>query len=295
MNFKYYLMELLEPTILFGAAAALIGVAAAAHYGSINVFLAAICVIGVVISHASVNVISDYVDYKSGLDKEQTKVRTPFSGGSPLIVGKKLRPSEVLGMGLLAFAIAAIIGIYLISIQPIVIPLVLVGAVTILFYAKYLNKIPFMAETVTAISMFCATIGAYIVSGGSLSHLVPVVFAGAAAGIQVGLILYTNEVPDRDLDAKYGRKSTIIMLWDRKAEAKFYIAVEAITYLIVLAAIAIGYMPIYSVIVLLTLPLAVRIYHGMANYKNPKSYTPFMAKSAMAVMGFMLLVIISYL
>lgn len=286
-------MELFEPTILFGALSSLVGIAAAFYYRSLHPLLAMACIIGVVLSHISVNILDDYVDYSSGLDKET--VKTKFSGGSSLLGNRGIKPRTALALGGALFILAAAIGIYLVSRQIILLPFFIVGAVGVLFYARYLNKLPFMAEAITGLSFFSVVMGSYIVASGSVLHLGGVLFAAIPAGMQVGLILYTNEVPDRDLDKKYGRKNAIIMIWSRKWAAAFYLILEAISCLIVVAGVAIGALPPASAFVLLLMPVALAISCEMARYKNPKSYERAMANSAMIVLGFILILAVAYL
>ena len=67
---KHYLAETFEPTLLFGLLNSFLGIAAAAYYGHENFSLAVLVIVGVILAQIAVNLLNDYIDYKSGIDKE---------------------------------------------------------------------------------------------------------------------------------------------------------------------------------------------------------------------------------
>ena len=62
--------------------------------------------VGVVLLHLGANVTNDYFDYMGGTDVINVQ-RTPFSGGSGLLVERRLSPRRVLRMGQLFLAMGA--------------------------------------------------------------------------------------------------------------------------------------------------------------------------------------------
>lgn len=74
--------------------------------------------------HAGTNMVSDYFDYKKGVDRVDT------FGGSRVIVDGKLRDRDALIGGLVAFGIAILIGVYLLTQRGW--PIVMFGMVGIL-------------------------------------------------------------------------------------------------------------------------------------------------------------------
>src|SRR5260370_42562397 len=68
-------------------------------HGPFNPLYAVLTIAGVVSLHASVNVLNDYFDFRSGIDLATTP--TPFSGGSTILPSKLMAPGSVLGMGVL--------------------------------------------------------------------------------------------------------------------------------------------------------------------------------------------------
>lgn len=292
MTLRHYLLEAFEPTILFGFFSSLVGVAAAHHFGAVNNTMAALAIVGVVVSQIAVNLIDDYVDYSSGLDKET--VKTKFSGGSPLVAGGLVKPVNVLAMGIVAFLIAAAIGVYLIANNPTLLPFALVGGITVLFYAKYLVKVPYLSEFITALNFALIVLGSFIAAGGSIGRLPLVAFAAIAAGLQVGVAVLVNYVPDIRADRKYGRRSGVIMIKSNRGRSAFYLALEAVSFIFVVAGVSVGALPVGSLIVLLAIPSAMAISCGIASYKNPRSYEKVMANAAMMELVFILLLAIAF-
>ena len=62
-------------------------------HGSFSVVKALFILIGVVLTHISVNLFNEYSDYKTGIDSNTQ--RTPFSGGTGMLQSGKTTPSAV--------------------------------------------------------------------------------------------------------------------------------------------------------------------------------------------------------
>ncbi len=289
---RLYLLETFEPTILFGFFSALVGVFAAWHYRSFDGLTAALAIIGAVCSQIAVNLIDDYVDYKSGLDSDTEK--TKFSGGSALVSEKLVKPGHVILIGMSSFAIALAIGIYLTYVHLLLLPIVMIGGLTILLYAKYLARVPFFAEPLTALNFALVCIGAFIASGGQIGRVALFLFPAIGAGMQVGVATVVNYLPDREADRKHGRRNVVVMLNSNKGNAVFYLALQAIAFFLVIAGVYIGAIPAASLAVLLTAPVVWSIACAMVNYKSPRKYERAMANAVLAELVFMLIIAISF-
>ena len=290
----YYLLETFEPTLAFGMLAALLGVAASWHYGTLKPLFAVLAVAGIMLAQIAVNLIDDYVDYSSGLDKETEK--TKFSGGSVLLGKGKAEPKIVLVIGLSAFAIAAGIGIFLVSVNPVLLPIFGVGATAVLLYARYLTKIPFLSEPLMALSFGLIAIGSFIASGGGLSAAWLFALPAFASGIQVGEAGTANSVPDRKADGKHGRRNAVVMLKSGRNAAVFYIALYTIALLCVASGVILKAIPYYAFAVFLTVPAMAATACGISKYRgNAVKYEKVMALATMAEFTFMLILVLSFL
>ena len=139
---RNYLQEMFEPTLLYSLSLAVIGVAASAHYMRFSAFYGSLVIIGAVLAQMSVNVISDYFDYSSGLDRELgLRRQSSLAGGSSLLANGRIKPLPTLFLGLSAFIAAAVIGVYLVYIRVQILPILVLAAFSILLYSKYVKKV----------------------------------------------------------------------------------------------------------------------------------------------------------
>ncbi|MCL5008615.1 MAG: prenyltransferase [Candidatus Marsarchaeota archaeon] len=294
--FKEYLQEVLEPTLLFGVFAGLAGLAGAMYYGKAEVALGVLAIIGVVLAQIGVNLIDDYSDYKTGIDKETKK--TKFSGGSILVASKKVSTAAVIRIAAVALTAAGVIGAYLIyALQPVagyIFILVVIGGLATLFYARYLTHIPFFSEPFVAFCFAIIGVGVFIVSSGGAANLPYIAIACAACGIQVGVAGMANSIPDMKPDRKYGRRSFVVMLKSSKKSGNLYLIFEGIGYALLVAGMGLKVLPNTFVIMVVLMPAMQYVSRGMKAYKNAESYEKVMGVNAALTMVYMLLVSVSY-
>jgi 1,4-dihydroxy-2-naphthoate polyprenyltransferase len=293
MALKHYIVEILEPPMLFGLLAALLGVFAAMHYGVFRPVLSALALTGVLLAQIAVNLLDDYFDYVSGLDKDT--VMTKFSGGSHNLKKGLVKKEGLLAIGLAAFVLAAIIGIYLVYINTALIIFFAVGAIGALFYAKYLTKIPFFAEPLTALCFTLMGLGTFVASGGFVSYLPILALAAIPSGLQVGIALLVNEIPDRVPDKKHGRRSAAVMLKSNKKIGMLYLLFEFIAYSLLVIGVIRGFLSPVALVPLLTIPIVLSIYaYGILKYKNPASFEGYMAMAALTELVTMLIIVLAF-
>lgn len=295
MNLKYYLTGLFEPVILFGFLPALLGILAASHYSTFNLWLGVLAAIGIVLAHMSVNFIDSYEDYSSGLDKDT--VKTKFSGGRSLAVAliqKNVKLKHLMAIGIITFVIAISIGAYLIYRNPLLLPFAVVGALSVALYAKFLSKVPFMSEPLTALNFTLIPLGCFIAAGGPVGALGLFAFAAIAVGIQVGICVVVNYLPDREPDRKHGRRNVVVILNNNKKTAAFYLLLEAIAYLLVVYGVVLGAIPASSLVVLISIPIVLTIACEIVNYKNPKAFERVMGNAVLTELAFILILVIAF-
>ena len=113
-RFKVWFLETRPQFLTLSVVLAFLGTAIAWYDGYFNLWHALLAGIGLVLTHASVNILNDYFDFRSGIDLA-TK-RTPFSGGSGILPAGLLTPRQVLWLGMVALLLAVPIGIYFVVI-----------------------------------------------------------------------------------------------------------------------------------------------------------------------------------
>jgi 1,4-dihydroxy-2-naphthoate octaprenyltransferase len=143
-NVKIWLMQIRAPFLVLTPISVLVGVSVAVYESyPINALYLALAFIGALLAHIAVNVLNEYFDYKSGVDFKT--VRTPFSGGSGVLVEGLLSPRSVYIFGLACVAAIIAIGGYFFHVHgAAILPLGALGLVTVYFYTTYLTKSPLL-------------------------------------------------------------------------------------------------------------------------------------------------------
>lgn len=85
------------------------------------------------------------------------------------------------------------------------------------------------------------------------------VLASIPVGILIALVLYINEFPDYDAD-KLVHKQTIIVILGKEKAIKLFHALLGLVYVYILVCITLNIFPLFTLIILLTLPLALKAY-----------------------------------
>ena len=225
-----WVRELRAPFLLLPVIFVPVGLAIAWSHGHFNPLYAVLTVAGVVSLHASVNVLNDYFDFRSGIDLATTP--TPFSGGSTILPRKLMAPSSVLGMGVLFLGIGVAIGSYFVyefAFDPFLFAIVAVAALSVVSYSSVTSKVG-VGELVTGLNFGpLLVLGTYYVQTRTIS--VEPIIIGLPLGILTAGILYVNEFPDTDADKSKGRNQ-LVARWGKAAAANRFKALIAAAYLI---------------------------------------------------------------
>ncbi len=258
----------------------LVGGAVAFYHGRFDLVLFLLVVLGMVLAHAGTNIINDYFDFQSGADLDN-RDRTPFSGGSPFLPDGTLRPRSVLLAGLSCFALGLLVAIYL-TLRAGWPVLVIAGTGGFIgyFYTAPPLRLGYrgVGELATGLAMGpLAVMGVYYVMTGEFA-LEPVV-ASLPIGILVATILYVNEVPDYDSDRLAGKRHLVVLLG--KARAVRYLPVPfALVYACEITGVALGIMPAWTLLALVTLPVAINVVKvANSNFNDTPRYIPAQART----------------
>ena len=111
-------------------------------------------------------------------------------------------------------------------------------------------------------------LGGYVVQTRGALSWEPFV-ASLPVALLVMLILYVNEIPDRRGDARVGKRTLPVRLSKPTVIAGYRVSAIA-AYVIVVAGVVAGILPIPALLALLTIPLALQVSRGLEpNYDNP--------------------------
>jgi 1,4-dihydroxy-2-naphthoate octaprenyltransferase len=100
--------------------------------------------------------------------------------------------------------------------------------------------------------------------------------ASIPIALLVALILYVNEIPDRRGDAHAGKR-TLPVRFSRSVIVSGYNWAVVAAYVVLVVGVVAGVLPIPTLLMLLTIPLARRVSAGLTpNYDNPYGLMAFM-------------------
>ena len=210
--------------------------------------------IGALAAHISVNMLNEYQDFTSDLDFHTQ--RTPFSGGSGTLVRFPELAKSVEKAGLTGLLITVSIGFYLLwSSGPGLIPVGLIGIFLVYFYTSKITHSPVLCLIAPGLGFGPLMInGAYFVLSGHYS--LAVFSASLIVFFLVNNLLLLNQFPDLEADKIAGRYHMPISI-GRKKSAWIYAGFSAAAYAVLLLCVSVSFLPIYSLLGLLSLTLAV--------------------------------------
>lgn len=291
MKAKKWFLEIRPQFLILSVVLAFLGTSIAWYDGYFHFGHAVLAFFGLLLAHISINTLNDYFDYRSGIDLE-TK-RTPFSGGSGVLPAALLKPRQVFWLGMGSFLLSIPFGIYFIIVRgwPLL-PLLLIAAVCILVYTPFILKTRW-PEWAAGLGLGTLPIlGTYFIQSGTYTW--PLLLASIPSGILVHNLLLLNEFPDIEADGKAGRKTLPITMGQVKA-SRVYSALTIIVYLWIIGAVVAGQMPAFSLIALLTLPLAIKAIRGALKPGDMSKLVPAMASNVQVILLTQLLLGIGYI
>jgi 1,4-dihydroxy-2-naphthoate octaprenyltransferase len=263
-NVKVWLKEIRAPFLVLTPISVLVGVSVAVYESyPINALYLALAFVGALLSHIAVNVLNEYFDYKSGVDFKT--VRTPFSGGSGVLVEGLLNPRSVYIFGLACVAAIIAIGGYFWHVHgPLILPLGALGLVTVYFYTTYITKSPVLCAIAPGLGFgplmvmgtYFALTGTYSLAAG-LASIVPFFL--------VSNLLLLNQFPDVEADSQVDRRHFPITI-GRKGSSDIYAGLLVAAYLALVISVAVGVLPYMALFGLLTLPLGFMAIMGARRY-----------------------------
>ncbi len=231
-----------------------VGIALAADQVTINWLTAVLTVLGGVLLHTGTNLINDYYDDKTGVDKEGAL------GGSGVIQEKLLSPRAIRNAGYLAFLVSALIGVYLIIVcGPVIAVLGVLGILLGYLYTGKPGSYKYLAlgEVGVFIAMGVLMVwGAYYVQVGRLDT-VPLLYS-VPIGFLVTAILHANNFRDLESDREVGIK-TFPILFGRKATKGTYTALVIGSYVWIAGMVLLGSAPWTALAVVLAVPTAIPV------------------------------------
>jgi len=225
-------------------------------YGSFNLFIFILTMIGLLIAHTAANMANDWYDVKHGVDEgAPTAQYRPH----PLLFGevdKQTYKMVVFGL----YAVGLCISLYLTWLQGL--PVLVFSILGVLFGVFYTaDPVKLKHHSVGEISVFLAwgplmVGGAFYAITGVLS-LSPM-FASVPIGLLVALVLLANNIRDREFDANVGI-STVATGKQESQGMLYYKALLAGAYISTIVLIVARILSPFAIISFISLGEALKI------------------------------------
>lgn len=252
------------------------GAAAAAYARQFSWLHTAVGLFGLVALHIAVNVFNEWSDMaRTGIDLHTQ--RTPFSGGTGTLPSGALSTRSALLYGIGWAIVGLAIGIWFLTrIGWALLPIMIVGAITIVFYTDVLAKLG-IGEIAAGLGLGALpVIGIALVQVGDIPN--PAVAAAIPAFFMTFNLLLLNEFPDVEADRQGGRRHLII-LFGRPAAAKIYAVAAILTPVAIVVAVVMGYLPPFALAA--TLPSVFLLVKPLQwAFGNPEQPVPLPAMGA---------------
>jgi len=277
---KIWLMQIRLPFLVLAPISVLVGVSVAVYESyPVNALYLALAFVGALLAHIAVNVLNEYFDYKSGVDFKT--VRTPFSGGSGVLIEGLLNPRSVYIFGLACIAAIIAIGGYFYYVHgPAILPLGALGIVVVYFYTTHLTRSPLLCAIAPGLGFgplmvlgtYFALTGTYSLAAG-LASIVPFFL--------VSNLLLLNQFPDVEADASAARRHLPIVI-GRKGSSDVYALLLLAAYVALVVSVLVGVLPYMALFGLLTLPLGLMAVKGARKYYDEiENLIPVMGRNVL--------------
>jgi 1,4-dihydroxy-2-naphthoate octaprenyltransferase len=276
----------------------LLGIVIAASHGAFDLMSAALTVIGASFVQLGLNVANDVFDTVQGAD-DANVTPTQFSGGSRVIQYGLVTLRQMATIATGFYVAAALVGLVLLATRGSAALLVIgvVGFVVSLGYTAPPLKFVYRGLGEVAVALGFGPLmllGAYVVQTRGALAWEPFV-ASIPIALLVALILYVNEIPDRRGDAHAGKR-TLPVRFSRSAIVNGYNWAVVAAYAVLIVGVVAGVLPIPTLLMLLTIPLARRVSAGLTpNYDNPYGLMAFMGVNVRLHLAAGGLLLIAYL
>jgi 1,4-dihydroxy-2-naphthoate octaprenyltransferase len=269
-------------TLPAAVAPVLVGTALAIRDDELRVLAFVAALLGAILIQVGTNLSNDYSDARRGADTEDRL------GPVRVTAGGLVPPRQVLIATYVTFALAVLVGLYLVAVAGP--ELLLVGAASILAGVLYTGgPRPYGYEGLGEVFVF-TFFGVVAVTGSYYVHAEALPWEAFVLAVPVGLlaaaILVVNNVRDLETDRRAGKRTLAVRLGRERTRA-LYSAMLAVAY-VVLVALA-GELSPWVLLPVLSVPLALRLVRTVRTHADGPTLNQALAQTGMLQLVFCLL------
>lgn len=285
-RFRAWLLAIRPKTLPVGSAPVILGTGFAVRYGVFEAGPAFAALVGALLIQVGTNLANDFADSRRGAD-------TPARVGPPRATSEGwLSASAVRNAAAACFGLAAVVGLYLVSVAGW--PILVVGLVSIASgYAYTAGPYPLGYHGWGDLFVFVffgpvAVAGTYFVQDPTWPLPHGVIVAGAAVGALATAVLVVNNLRDLDSDRAAGKRTLAVQLGRRGTQIE-YVALLVLAYAVPLVPVLQGRVGPLFALPLATIPIAFGPAHAIWTHKDPRELNPILARTGLLTFLFALL------
>lgn len=235
--------------------------------GRFDWFFFLLAIIGSAFVQIGLTMLNDTLDYLYGTDRSVTGEKNPFSGGSGVLADGLLQANEMLAAILFFYATATVIGAYLtFHVGWGVFWMALLGLFLSVYYSVKPLRLAYRGVGELAMLIGYGptiTLGAYYVQTGQFNLVAGLV--GLVPGLLMWSMILVNEIPDYAEDLRAHKLNLTVRLGPRRVHW-LYITSLSGTYVFIVGGAIMGMFPVWSLLALLSLPMAVNSFRVVHNH-----------------------------
>lgn len=264
----------------------LFGTCAAYYYNhTFDLFYFSVGFVGIVLSLIGVEAFNEYFDSEFGADF--------IFSQSP----RDKIPPYTLGLGLLSFFFAFLIGVYLtLNLGRAIMVFAVLGFLAAAFYVGPPIKWAYrgLGETVIFLAYGpIMAVGSYYVQTKRVDF--EAIFASLVPGFLILALAIVNEIPDYFQDKLVGKRNIVVRI-GRKNSVYLYAAILFALYATVAAGLILKNFPFFSMLIFLTLPLTIKsIMLAKNTFDNPEKFVAVIRSTIVLYLVVIFIFIIGYL
>ncbi|MCS6956180.1 MAG: prenyltransferase, partial [Candidatus Calescibacterium sp.] len=221
-----------------------------------------------------VNAFNEVFDYLRGNDTLESV--SEYSGVGGYLVRGLISPFEMGTFAIILFLIGCLIGIYLSFQHKILLIIGFIGVLMILLYTPVFKTVG-LGEFAMIIGFSLISLGTYVCMFETDKYIFDVntFLLFFLPGLWKSTVLLINEFPDYENDKSAQVKNWIVR-FGRKKASYIYLVMMSIFYSIIVFLFFRGFLNIFSLLSLLTVPWVAKNFWNSLNYRDLKSHIPIM-------------------
>ena len=200
---------------------------------------------------------------------------------------------EALWLGIFCFVFIIPIGIFFTMVKGwMLVPLLVLATLLIVLYTPVILKMGYPEWSPGLGLGILPVLGAYFVHVGE--YTLSAFIASMPSYFLVHNLLLLNEFPDVDADVTIGRRTLPIVL-GRKGAAVVFSLFLILVYFWIAGAVILRTMPVWTLLTLLTLPIAVQVIRGAFRYDDMDVFLSAMMKNVLLILSIQALIAAGYI